>query len=91
MLSAVKTGARVAMTPREVDALAGNGPVRIVTCDNGCVMAGTGQVGFIEHLCETDLAQMIELVKAKRAELSDRAKQPNGGNPQANLYEFVKI
>ena len=44
MLENVILGARVSMTPPEADKLAGNGPVRLVTCADGRVIGGAGSV-----------------------------------------------
>lgn len=84
-------GGNVAMTVHEVDALAGNGPVRLVTCANGRVIGGMGSVGLIEHVGITDLEGFIAEVKAKRAEIAERAKQPMPANPRSVLYEFTRI
>ena len=79
------------MTPKEVDAFAGNGPVRLVTCANGQVIGGMGAVGLVEHVGDTDLTAFIEEVKAKRAKLAEIADGPQPDNPRANLYTFIRI
>jgi hypothetical protein len=87
----IQIGASVSMTPPEADALAGNGPVRLVTCPNGRIIGGMGAVGLIEHVDETDLVQFIAEVNAKRKALADAAAAPQPENPRANLYTFIRI
>lgn len=90
MIENVQIGASVTMTPKEADALAGNGKVRLVTCPNGRVIGGVGSVGLVEHVGDTDLGQFIEEVNAKRKALADAAFViPE--NPRANLFTFTRI
>lgn len=91
MLDMVTIGAQVSMTPKEVDALCGDGVVRLVTCPNGRVIGGVGPVGLAEHTSATDLLAFVELIKSKREELARLAAAPQPDNPRANLYTFVRI
>lgn len=91
MIDQAVIGARVSLTPVEADKLAGNGPVRLVTCPDGRVIGGMGAVGLIEHLKDTDLQAFIDEVKAKRAALAEAALVPSPGNPRASLYTFTRI
>ena len=91
MLDRVVIGAAVSMTPVEVDKLAGDGPVRLVTCENGRVVGGMGAVGLVEHMGITDLQAFMDEVKAKRAKLAEIAAGPQPDNPRANLYSFIRI
>ena len=91
MIDQVKVGASVSLTPVEADKLAGNGPVRLVTCPDGRVIGGVGAVGMIEHLTNTDLQAFIDEVKAKRSALAAAALVPPPDNPRANLYTFTRI
>jgi hypothetical protein len=90
-LAAVQPGAQVTMTAAEVEALAGDGPVRLVTGKDGRVFAGFGQVGLVEHFGETDLQALIDLAKEKRDGLRLAASAPPAENPRANLFTFAKI
>lgn len=91
MLSKVAIGASASMTPKEVDTLAGNGPVRLVTCANGRVVGGVGPIGFLEHVGASDLQAFMDEVKKKRAALAEIAAGPQPDNPRANLYTFIHI
>jgi hypothetical protein len=91
MLERVLIGASVTMTPKEVDGLAGNGPVRLVTCADGRVIGGIGSVGLVEHVGVTDLVKFIDEVNAKRAELARIAAGQQPENLRSNLYTFTKI
>lgn len=91
MLENVILGARVSMTPPEADKLAGNGPVRLVTCADGRVIGGAGSVGLVEHVGVTDLQAFIDEVKAKRKALAELAAGPQPDNPRANLFTFTRI
>lgn len=91
MLDKVKIGASVRMTPKEVHTLAGDGPVRLVSCPNGRIVGGMGPVGFVEHVGVTDLQAFIDEVKTRRAALAEVAAGPQPDNPRANLYEFIHI
>ncbi len=91
MIDAVSIGASVSMTPAEVHALSGNGPVRLVTCPNGRIIAGTGAVGFVELVDGADLQVLMDEVKEKRAALATLALEAVPENPRANLYTFTRI
>lgn len=90
MLNKVALGARVSMTPREVDEMA-KGVPRLVTCPNGQVVGGIGPVGFCVHSKDTDLTAFLEEINAKRAELAKIAAGPQPTNPRENLYTFIRI
>ena len=91
MLTQVKVGASVTLTPKEADGCAGDGDVRLVTCPNGRIVAGIGQVGLVEHTSETNLNELMRLVKAKRDELAKLAAEQQPTNVRENLYTFTKI
>ena len=91
MLTNVVIGAQVSMTPKEADGLAGNGPVRLVTCANGRVVGGMGAVGFVEHIADTDLQAFMAEVRAKREALFALANGPQPDNSRANLFTFTRI
>ena len=91
MIDQVAIGASVSLTPVEADGLAGNGPVRLVTCPNGRVIGGVGAVGMIEHLTDTDLQAFVDDVKVKRSALSALALESLPDNPRATLYTFTRI
>lgn len=91
MLDKVVLGASVSLTAKEADALCGDGPIRLVTCANGRVVGGIGQVGLVEHVRETDLDAFMAEIKAKRAELKTAADRPASENPRANLFTFTRI
>ena len=84
-------GASVSMTPKEADVLAGNGPIRMVTCDNGLVIGGVGCVGFAQHSGNTDVLAFIEEIKVARAKLKTIADGLQPVNPRANLFTFINI
>lgn len=91
MIDQVVIGASVSLTPVEADKLAGNGPVRLVTCPDGRVIGGIGAVGMIEHLTDTDLQAFIDEVRARRAVLATAALAAPPDNSRANLYTFTRI
>lgn len=91
MIDQVVIGARVSMTPVEADKLAGNGPVRLVTCPDGRVIGGMGAVGLVEHLGDTNLAALEAEIVNKRAALAEAALAPPPDNPRASLYTFTRI
>ncbi|MDA8260586.1 MAG: hypothetical protein M0Z99_33965 [Betaproteobacteria bacterium] len=91
MLDTVNKGASVTMTAVEANKFAGDGTVRLVTCPDGRVIGGVGQVGMVEHAGDTDVVAFVEEVKAKRKELADRATGPQPSNPRENLFTFIKI
>lgn len=91
MIDQVVIGASVSLTPVEADKLAGNGPVRLVTCPDGRVVGGMGAVGLVEHLKDTDLQAFIDVVKARRAALATAALVPARDNPRASLITFTRI
>lgn len=91
MADTIATGARRALTPQEADGLAGDGPVRLVTCDNGRIIGGVGAVGLLEHVGDTDLEAFVAQVKAARDDLKNQATATAGGKPRDNLFEFIAI
>lgn len=91
MLSKIVLGARVSLTPKEADAFAGDGPIRLVTCADGRVVGGVGSVGLVEHVGMTDLQAFMAEINTKRAELSGLAAGPQPENLRANLFTFTKI
>lgn len=91
MIDEIAIGASASMTPVEADNLAGDGPVRLVTCPNGRVIGGVGAVGMLEHLVDSDLQQFMDDVKAKRAALAAAALEAPPSNPRSNLYTFTRI
>lgn len=91
MIDQVAIGASVSVTPAEADKLAGEGPVRLVSCPNGKVIGGVGAVGLVEHLTDTDLQAFIDEVKSQRAALAAAALVAAPDNPRASLYTFIRI
>ena len=91
MIEQAVIGASVSLTPPEADSLAGDGPVRLVTCPDGRVIGGMGSVGLVEHLIDTDLQAFMDEIKAKRADLKELAQAQQPENPRANLFSFTRI
>lgn len=91
MLDKVVLGATVSLTPKEADGYAGNGPVRLVTCADGRVVGGVGEVGLLEHHGATDLDAFVAEVKERRAALSTLASGPQPDNSRSNLFTFTRI
>ena len=89
-INGVVIGASVTMTAKEVEALCGNGSIRLVTCQNGRVVGGMGAVGFVEHFGVTDMRKFIEEIEAKRNELAKLAAVVTD-NPRMTLYTFTRI
>ena len=91
MADTIATGARRALTAQEADALAGDGPVRLVTCANGRVIGGVGAVGLLEHTGDTDLVAFTAQVQTLRDNLKMLAADSAGAAPRASLFEFISI
>lgn len=89
-INEVVIGASVTMMAKEVEALCGNGSIRLVTCQDGRVVGGMGQVGFVEHVGITDLQRFIAEVERKRGELARLAATVTD-NTRATLYTFTRI
>lgn len=91
MIDQVVIGASVSMTPKEANALCGDGPTRLVRCSDGRIIAGVGAVGFVEFVADADLSELMERVKTKRELLERKASEPEQANPRLDLYTFIRI